>query len=169
MNSSSSSSLSVKDETSSVASSTSSPGPSKGGKRGRKSTKGSSTAESGSDSESSNKKKNEEEMDDSMLGDAEVGQEQVQVQIQTKEDESNHRLNIIPLFYDQLTITDEYPSTSDLYGNHYRLPFYMKEEIENTPQNFKLISKNNYDLISSEKMPSLIIPDYGCECRNRGK
>jgi hypothetical protein len=152
--SSPSSSMSVKEETSSVASS--SPIISKG-KRGRKN--------NGSDSETSNKKQNEEEMDDSMLGDAEAGQ----LAITTKEDESNHRLNIIPLFYDQLTITDEYPSTSDLYGNHYRLPYYMKEEIENTPQNFKLISKNNYDLIVPEKMPSLIVPDYGCECRIRGK
>lgn len=78
----------------------------------------------------------------------------------------DHNLSIIPVFYDQLHIPEDFPDAGDLEGSHYRLPYYIKEEVENTPLTFKLINKNNYELIPAEKMPPLTIPEYGCECKD---
>jgi hypothetical protein len=69
------------------------------------------------------------------------------------------------LFFDQLVIPDIKPDANQLFDNHYRLQAYMKEEVESTPPNFKYLTKNNYDKLPLEKMPVVMVPDSGCDCR----
>jgi hypothetical protein len=70
----------------------------------------------------------------------------------------------VRVFCDQLIIPDFRPDGAQLNDNHFRLQLSIKEEIESTPQNFKLITKNNYEKFPVEKLPPLIVSDSGCEC-----
>ncbi len=80
------------------------------------------------------------------------------------DDRTKDYSNSVVRFFDQLAIPDIQPDSEELYDNHYRLQLYLKEEVESTPLNFKLITKNNYEKLPADKMPALIIPDSGCEC-----
>jgi hypothetical protein len=68
-------------------------------------------------------------------------------------------------FFEQLIIPDAYPDVQNILDNHYRLPLYLKNEVESIPPSFTMISRNNWDNFPPEKMPPLIIPDSGCDCR----
>lgn len=79
-----------------------------------------------------------------------------------KESEVSASVN---LFFDQITVPDIAPDANQPLDNHFRLQLYIREEVESTPQNFKLIARNNYDKLPEEKMPQLAPPDTGCDCR----
>lgn len=74
-------------------------------------------------------------------------------------------INNIRLLYDQLTVPDLIPDRNDPFDNHFKLYHVIKEEIETTPKNFKMIVKNNYSLLPSDKVPPRVVPDTGCDCR----
>jgi len=77
---------------------------------------------------------------------------------------TSEHINNIRLLYDQLTIPEIIPNPLDPYDNHFKLYQIIKEEVETTPKNFLMISKNNYSKFPVEKLPPNIIPETGCDC-----
>jgi DNA-directed RNA polymerase subunit K/omega len=83
-----------------------------------------------------------------------------------KEEEEEEVSGYIQSFFEQIIIPDTLPDIQQLYDNHYRLPLIVKAQLDNIPATFKLINKNNWNNFPSEKIPPLIVPTEGCDCRN---
>lgn len=67
-------------------------------------------------------------------------------------------------FFEQLIVPEITPAIDNPLDNHYRLPLLIKDEIESIPQNFKLITKNNWDTYTDKSSLKETPPDSGCDC-----
>ena len=64
---------------------------------------------------------------------------------------------------------DDLPDPAKHDHNHFKLQCHLKEEVENTPQNFKTIYKNDYDSLGSAKETAFAnirnnVPEVCCLC-----
>lgn len=80
------------------------------------------------------------------------------------EDKGSEANSHIISFFEQLVLPDLHPDADQIFDNHFRLPLYLKGEIESIPPTFTLISKNNWENFPPHKYPPIVIPDSGCDC-----
>jgi hypothetical protein len=74
----------------------------------------------------------------------------------------------VALFWDQLSVPDLLPqlTTSLPFDNSFKLRVQLKEDVDNTPQNYTSIIRNEYDTLPASKFPSVVTPTECCECRD---
>jgi hypothetical protein len=68
------------------------------------------------------------------------------------------------LIWDQMFLPEQFPDPDNVQDNHFKLQSHIKEEVDNAPQQWKHISKNDYDSLDK----SIPVPQYrqegGCDC-----
>ena len=67
-------------------------------------------------------------------------------------------------FWDQISVPEIAPNPAIVRDYHFKLQMHIKETVENTPQQWKLISKNDYDSLTKERVPPVHDHDICCDC-----
>jgi len=66
---------------------------------------------------------------------------------------SNQLVSAHDLFFDQIQVSDIFPSASSINDNHFRLQLHIKDSVTHMAATFKMITKNDYDFMSDKTLP----------------